>query len=279
MPENKFNYVIGDIHGCYDELIRLEERIENHAQKNEVSPFIISVGDLVDRGDKSKQVIEHFIQGIINNTHYAVMGNHELLMIQAIKEFAPHNFSNIIYPEWLYCYEKNYKERRGVSMLVSWENYRLATKAIWLNQGGASTMNSFDCDPVDYNNWKIPEYILDFLANLPFYYESDNFIVTHALPYPEDLEFFKQSYETNLNSTEARNAGHTMVWNRTMPEANIHTEKLHISGHTPLFKVKKSKKANAIQIDTSCVFGGRLTAYCVETNELISVKANKNYIE
>jgi bis(5'-nucleosyl)-tetraphosphatase (symmetrical) len=275
----KFNYIIGDIHGCYDELVKLEEKIKEHSIKNKISPFIISVGDLIDRGNKSKDVLEYFINGSKNKTHLALMGNHELLMIQAIKEFASSNFDDIYYPDWLYSYQKNFKEKRGVSILTSWDSYRLSTKNVWLNQGGKTTLESFNCNSFDCSTWKISKEIIEYLINLDFYYESDNFIVTHALPYPEDLELFKSIPKENYDSIEFRNAGHSMVWNRIMPESIICENKIHISGHTPLEKAHKSTKANAIQIDTSCVFGGKLTAYCVETNELISVKANKTYFQ
>ncbi len=276
----RYNYIIGDIHGCYDELIKLETRIKKHADKNNAEPFIISVGDLIDRGNKSNQVVEHFIQGRKNNTHHSIMGNHELLMIEALLEFAPQNFKNIDYPDWLYTYNKNYKEKRGVSNLISWNDYRIGTKNIWISQGGYSTLSSFGCIPHEIESWKIDSYVLNFLINLPFYYQTDKFIITHALPYPEDLDFFINTPKEGFNiyQKELRDAGHSMVWNRNMPLENIHKEKAHISGHTPIARVKKNKRANALQIDTSCVFGGRLTAYCPELDEIISVKAEKDYL-
>lgn len=281
MSEEKWNYIIGDIHGCYDELIRLEEKIKKHAAKNNVSPFIISVGDLIDRGNKSSQVVEHFLKGTAEHTHQAIMGNHELLMIEALLEFSPDNFKNIKYPDWLYSYPKNFRERRGVPGLMSWNDYRIGTRNMWVSQGGYSTLASFNCVPYDINSWKIPEDILDYMVNLPFYYQNDKVVITHALPEPEDLELFIKSVKEDFNtySVDLRNAGHSMVWNRNMPGRNIHKEKLHVSGHTPLYRPKKSIRNNALQIDTSCVFGGRLTAYCADSGELMSVKANKNYLD
>lgn len=277
MTKKKFNYIIGDIHGCYDELIKLEEKIREYSKQNDVDSFIISVGDLIDRGAKSKEVVEHFFYGTKNNTHLAIMGNHELLMIQAIKEFASFNFDNIVYPEWMYSYEKNFKEKRSVSVLSSWENYRNSTKNIWLNQGGIETLLSYNAKPNEYSTWNISKEILEYLVNLDFFYEDDNFIITHALPFTKDLKAFKETAKENYDTVEFRNSAHSMLWNRIMPEEEICHGKLHISGHTPLKKAYKNTKANAIQIDTSCVFGGKLTAYCVETNNLISVKSNRSY--
>lgn len=61
--------IIGDIHGCYDELIELTEKVQLTDQD-----LLISLGDIVDRGGKSKEVYEFFK----NRPHSIVlMGNHE----------------------------------------------------------------------------------------------------------------------------------------------------------------------------------------------------------
>ena len=124
------------------------------------------------------------------------------------------------------------------------------------------------------------------MVNLPFYVEKDNFIATHALAFPEDLDVSVKIINGNENNSISalhapvlRNAIHSMVWNRAMPQKRIHKNKMHISGHTPLFRIKKNKKAGSIQIDTACVFGGKLTALCIESNTFLTVKANKNYLE
>jgi serine/threonine protein phosphatase 1 len=62
-------FVIGDIHGCYDELIKLIEKIGFTDDD-----LLISVGDIVDRGNQSKEVYEFFL----NRPHTKVLvGNHE----------------------------------------------------------------------------------------------------------------------------------------------------------------------------------------------------------
>ncbi|MFY4844058.1 metallophosphoesterase, partial [Aliarcobacter butzleri] len=63
-------YIIGDVHGCYKSLLALIEQLPN--KKNSK---IVFVGDLIDRGKNSCEVIEL----IINNNYDCVMGNHEEL--------------------------------------------------------------------------------------------------------------------------------------------------------------------------------------------------------
>lgn len=71
-------YVVGDIHGCYDELIDLIEKIDNHSQHQEAR--MIFVGDYVDRGPKSKEVV-NLIRKLQNEGHVALMGNHEDMIL------------------------------------------------------------------------------------------------------------------------------------------------------------------------------------------------------
>jgi serine/threonine protein phosphatase 1 len=62
-------FVIGDIHGCYDELTELTEKIQ---LKDE--DMLISLGDIVDRGNKSREVYEYFLN---RPNSMVLMGNHE----------------------------------------------------------------------------------------------------------------------------------------------------------------------------------------------------------
>jgi serine/threonine protein phosphatase 1 len=62
-------FIIGDIHGCFDELIELTEKIGLTE-----SDMLISVGDIVDRGNKSKEVYEYFLN---RPNSKVLVGNHE----------------------------------------------------------------------------------------------------------------------------------------------------------------------------------------------------------
>lgn len=66
----KKTLVVGDIHGCFDEFLLLLEAAGIGPQDE-----VISVGDLVDRGPKSFEVVQYFIER--KNRFFAVRGNHE----------------------------------------------------------------------------------------------------------------------------------------------------------------------------------------------------------
>ncbi len=52
-------YAIGDIHGCVDLLLRAEEQIYDDAARSGVPALTILLGDYIDRGPSSRDVLEH----------------------------------------------------------------------------------------------------------------------------------------------------------------------------------------------------------------------------
>ncbi len=85
----RLHAIVGDIHGCFDALRRLEDRVARHAARQGLEPHIVSVGDLVDRGPQSAEVVRHFRRGAAAGTHTALMGNHEQMMIATLHAYAP----------------------------------------------------------------------------------------------------------------------------------------------------------------------------------------------
>jgi serine/threonine protein phosphatase 1 len=71
---------IGDVHGHFDGLMRLLDSIAP-----DQADQVYFVGDLIDRGPKSAQVIE-FVQ---KHNYPCVMGNHEQLLLEAFPEGRP----------------------------------------------------------------------------------------------------------------------------------------------------------------------------------------------
>ncbi|WP_164748504.1 MULTISPECIES: metallophosphoesterase family protein [unclassified Mesorhizobium] len=75
-------YAIGDVHGCYDELSTLEQKIELDALQFRGRKIIIMLGDYVDRGPNSRRVVEHLMapppEGFMR---VCLAGNHEVAML------------------------------------------------------------------------------------------------------------------------------------------------------------------------------------------------------
>lgn len=62
--------VVGDLHGCYDELIDLMEKVSIATRDR-----VVCVGDLIAKGEKSREVLELFMR---DKRFSAVLGNHDL---------------------------------------------------------------------------------------------------------------------------------------------------------------------------------------------------------
>ena len=69
--------VVGDIHGCYDELLALVELVGLGADDR-----LVSVGDLVVKGEKNREVLELFMR---DARFSSVIGNHDRALLQAWK--------------------------------------------------------------------------------------------------------------------------------------------------------------------------------------------------
>ena len=83
--------IIGDVHGCYDELKKLLEK----AKFDEAADKLIFVGDLMDRGPKSYEVFD-FVRTLKNKMRdrlVVVKGNHEQMFMD-IDEFWEMNGGN-----------------------------------------------------------------------------------------------------------------------------------------------------------------------------------------
>jgi serine/threonine protein phosphatase 1 len=72
---NKNTFVIGDVHGCYYTLQDLIAKLPKNAD-------LVFLGDLCDKGNYSKDVIEF----VSKNRYRCVLGNHDLYMIKYLKK-------------------------------------------------------------------------------------------------------------------------------------------------------------------------------------------------
>jgi diadenosine tetraphosphatase ApaH/serine/threonine PP2A family protein phosphatase len=121
LPPGHRVYAIGDVHGCLDRLASVHEQIaEDLATRPIENSCLIHLGDYVDRGLDSAQVIEWLNAGapvpatrIVN-----LMGNHEDLMLRALP-----GTDKEANATWL--------SNGGADSLLSWEITRKVPPAEW----------------------------------------------------------------------------------------------------------------------------------------------------
>jgi len=129
---------IGDIHGCYDELIQLIGKLNIQPDDH-----VIFLGDYIDRGPKSLEVIEYLIQFKQDyKNSILLVGNHEIMFLNALK---------------------------GIDV------------DLFLYNGGHQTARSFGIDSFErFFPDKKQMRLLKFFDGLKSYYETENFIFVHA---------------------------------------------------------------------------------------------------
>jgi serine/threonine protein phosphatase 1 len=87
LPPGQRAYAIGDVHGCMDRLVALHEMIaEDIATRPAEHITLVHLGDYVDRGSDSAQVVDWLINQppVAADSFVNLMGNHEHMMLAAV---------------------------------------------------------------------------------------------------------------------------------------------------------------------------------------------------
>lgn len=232
--------VIGDVHGCIDELLLLltalgyEIEADRCSARHAAGRRAIFVGDLADRGPATPAVLRLAMGMCADGTALVVPGNHENKLLRAL---------------------------RGGDVRVS--------------QGLAESL-----DQLSYETDAFKADLVCFLDDLVSHFVLDDgrLVVAHAGMKQEyqggtstrvrDFALFGETTgETDEYGLPVRRA-----W-----EHDYCGRAAVVYGHTP---VREARWINeTICIDTGCVFGGRLTALRWPEKELISIPAALTYYE
>jgi serine/threonine protein phosphatase 1 len=82
-PDGWRIYVIGDVHGCLDQLNRMLGAIERDLDERPARGHLVFLGDLVDRGPDSAGVVERLLTGSLPGEKASfLMGNHEEVLLE-----------------------------------------------------------------------------------------------------------------------------------------------------------------------------------------------------
>lgn len=76
-------YAIGDIHGCYDHMMRALAWIEDQGKSKDV----IFIGDYIDRGPNNAKVLDWVMNPPEDWNVVTLMGNHELMFFAAFERY------------------------------------------------------------------------------------------------------------------------------------------------------------------------------------------------
>jgi hypothetical protein len=206
--------VVGDIHGCFDELAELLEQAAPGEEDR-----VVSVGDLITKGEKSREVLDLFIS---DARFSSVLGNHDLALLRY---------------------------------------WRGETRTLKAAQRKAAA---------ELENEK--ERYFNYLASLPLMIDLGTHLVVHAGVRP-GVPFDLQSPD---DLTALRTLGADRTSRDGTPWYEVYKgEKIVLFGHWPANEPRRAPCA--IGLDTGCVYGYNLTAYVIEADEFITVKAHRAY--
>lgn len=271
----EFHYVIGDIHGCYRELLEIEKQILQHSSRHATNPKIYCVGDYIDRGPKSREVLEHLLQR--QNRYFLIAGNHESMMLDALFLLVPEIFDSI--PHALFTaaayanslFHKKEPLTNHVRSPLLHRGYHLLDH--WYSQGGDETARSL-FGSTNYSRWNIDRTLLREVARLPLgITPTPEVVITHALVSEEELNIYFRNPPPPFPSNW-HDIAYGFLWRRSAPPP-LQSYTLHISGHTPLPEPQFLQEGKRLLLDTGCVYGNKLTAFCIETGEFFSVPSTQ----
>ena len=221
-------YVIGDIHGRIDLLDRLLEQVGADAEAlvaemPGTTPFLVFLGDYIDRGESSRAVLErvHGLQMHGEGRVICLQGNHEKLMLDFID--APEKG-----PRWL--------RNGGLQTLLS------------LGLGGALA-EGMDADELGARSRDVhralPDGIEDWLRSLPLSWRSGDVWAVHGGADPA----------RPMDEQESR----TLLWGHrdfdTVPRSD---GAWVVHGHIVVDAAVAAE--GRISVDTGGVYTGHLTA-------------------
>lgn len=241
----KERYFVGDIHGSI-------KALEHALSKVDLTQEVYFVGDYVDRGYESCQVLEKLCS--LSKEHptlKCLKGNHDVMFL----DFIYSSGVEYLHQDRVLSTLKSFFPGRGMffdgfANVVCSNTYEYITEEIREALKGR------------------PE--VKWLMNLPFYEETENQIIVHA-GIDKELDCWKNTPED------------TMVWIRPSFSVPNNTGKTIICGHTPTFTFSSknrgeiteqadiyfSKNTNEIFIDTLNFYfdKSKVLKYSIDTDE------------
>lgn len=236
--------IIGDVHGCVNELIGLMSKLgytieitgsgrdRRVVSRTPPGRRAIFVGDLVDRGPASPDVLRIVMHMVAQGQALAVPGNHDVKLLR-----------------WLNG--RNVKQGHGI----------------------AQTISQLEAEPDEFRD-EVRDFIDGLVSHL--WLEDGRLTVAHAGIKEEMMGRVSGAvrefclYGETSGETDEFGLPIRYHW-----AAEYRGETTIVYGHTPVPEADWLN--NTLCVDTGCVFGGQLTALRWPEREIVSIPAAKAY--
>lgn len=234
--------IIGDVHGCFDELAELLEKLGYDANPDPAAPHArhpggrraLFLGDLVDRGPNSPAVLRLAMSMVEAGTGICVPGNHDVKLMR-----------------------------------------KLRGRDVRITHGLAETLAQMEGETDEFK-----AQVADFIDGLVSHYVFDDgkLVVCHA-GLKEELQG-RASGRVREFALYGETTGETDEFGLPVRydwASEYRGQATVVYGHTPVPALEWVNRT--ICIDTGCVFGGHLTALRYPEKETVQVSAKKTYYE
>ncbi len=235
--------IIGDIHGCFDELVELLKALGYAISTQQNGETVVEppqgrkavfVGDFVDRGPKVAEVLRLVMRMQKTGAAICVPGNHDVKLVRALRG-------------------RNVKPTHGLAESLA----QLETES-----------TEFKTQVAEFLDSLVSHYVLD----------HGNLVVAHA------------GMKAELQGRASGRVREFALYGETTGETDEFGFPIRVNwadeyrgaatvvyGHTPVAEPQWINRT--INIDTGCVFGGKLTALRYPERELVSVPAHQTYYQ
>lgn len=234
--------IIGDVHGCYDELLELlnalgyvvEDNGSGISLRHPSGRRATFVGDLVDRGPKTPEVLKLVMAAVRDGTGYCVAGNHDVKLAR-----------------------------------------KLNGRDVKITHGLAESLAQLEEQTPDFRR-EAAEFLNGLVSHYVF--DQGKLVVAHA-GLKEEMHG-RGSGAVRSFAMYGEITGETDEYGMPIRHnwaADYHGRASVVYGHTPALHSEWLN--NTICVDNGCVFGGKLTALRYPERELVSVPARTTYYE
>ncbi|MDR2560761.1 MAG: polynucleotide kinase-phosphatase [Holophagales bacterium] len=230
--------IIGDIHGCYDELCALLGKLGYSVDKANCTAVppdgrkLVFLGDLCDRGPNNIEVLRLAMSMVQSGSAFCVAGNHDMKLLKYMKG-----------------------------------------STVSLTHGLGATVEQLGAQ-----NEEFAAEVKTFLDGLISHYvfDSGKLVVAHA-GLKEKYQG-RSSGRVREFCLYGETTGETDEYGLPvrLPWASEYRGRATVVyGHTPMPEVESVN--NTFCIDTGCVFGGKLTAFRYPEKKIVQVDAEREY--
>ena len=234
--------IIGDVHGCADELLSLMRRLGyevafadgDYAVSHPAGRKLVLVGDLVDRGPRTPDVLRIAMGAVASGCAYVVQGNHD-------------------------------------RKLLRWMNGR----DVKIAHGLQDSIDQLAAEPQEFLD-KAKAFLDDLRSH--YWLDDGRLAVAHAGLKEEMIGRGSSAvrefalYGETTGETDSLGQPVRLDW-----AANYRGGTSIVYGHTPALEPEWIN--NTICVDTGCVFGHRLSALRWPEKEIVGVAALRTYAE